>query len=352
MKNVIPLFTLLVALSFNSQAQDVTIPDANFKAYLVGNASINTNSDTEIQVSEANAFSGEIACYNLGISDLTGIEEFTSLTALNANTNSLQYVDLSQNVALTTVLLNQNNLDSMYLGTNSNIDTLLCAINSLDSVDFISGCLNLVMFNAADNLDLTYVDFSANLELKYLFLANCKLSQIDVSQNVEMTIFDCRYNMLPFLDLSLNPALEIVHVQASGLLTMNLANGTNTLITQFTAHDNFDLTCIQVDDPVYSTANWPSVEINASFSTDCLLGAEDLEMGSISIFPNPATDVLHIEGLNESVIKVQILDVYGKAVQDVANNDLDIDISALPSGAYFLRLDTTGGINVKRFIKK
>ena len=31
----------------------VTIPDANFKAYLVGNSAINSNGDTEIQISEA-----------------------------------------------------------------------------------------------------------------------------------------------------------------------------------------------------------------------------------------------------------------------------------------------------------
>ncbi|MGB1019450.1 MAG: hypothetical protein ACPGVH_10260, partial [Chitinophagales bacterium] len=57
----------------------VTIPDANFKAYLVGNALINTNGNTEIECSEASAFSGTMNCGNLSISDLTGIESFTAL---------------------------------------------------------------------------------------------------------------------------------------------------------------------------------------------------------------------------------------------------------------------------------
>jgi hypothetical protein len=39
--------------------KNVNIPDANFKAYLVGNKAININGDTEIQVSEASAFKGE-----------------------------------------------------------------------------------------------------------------------------------------------------------------------------------------------------------------------------------------------------------------------------------------------------
>ena len=70
---------LLISMGFfaiPSIGQNVTIPDANFKAYLVGNTSINTNMDTEIQVSEANSFSGEISCGSMNISDLTGIEEF------------------------------------------------------------------------------------------------------------------------------------------------------------------------------------------------------------------------------------------------------------------------------------
>ena len=33
--------------------QNVNIPDANFKAYLVANSLINTNGDTEVQISEA-----------------------------------------------------------------------------------------------------------------------------------------------------------------------------------------------------------------------------------------------------------------------------------------------------------
>ena len=56
-----------------AHAQNVHIPDANFKAALVANAAINTNGDTEIQISEAVAFSGEIDVSEKGIADLTGI---------------------------------------------------------------------------------------------------------------------------------------------------------------------------------------------------------------------------------------------------------------------------------------
>jgi hypothetical protein len=57
------LFILgLTNIAISISAQVVNIPDANFKAYLVGNYSINTNHDSEIQVSEAVAFTGSINC--------------------------------------------------------------------------------------------------------------------------------------------------------------------------------------------------------------------------------------------------------------------------------------------------
>ena len=72
----------ITSITIGVSAQNVNIPDTNFKAYLVGNTGINTNADNEIQVTEAQAFSGYIICDGLGITDLTGIEEFTALTGL------------------------------------------------------------------------------------------------------------------------------------------------------------------------------------------------------------------------------------------------------------------------------
>lgn len=60
MKKIYLCFTLLIFVQLRSLAQDVTIPDSIFKSSLVSNTLINTNFDTEIQVSEALAFTGGI----------------------------------------------------------------------------------------------------------------------------------------------------------------------------------------------------------------------------------------------------------------------------------------------------
>ena len=56
------LLLILLCLPMIGFGQNVYIPDANFKASLVGQPSINTNGDAEIQVSEATAFIGQIQC--------------------------------------------------------------------------------------------------------------------------------------------------------------------------------------------------------------------------------------------------------------------------------------------------
>ena len=115
--------------------QNVNIPDANFKAYLVGNTSINTNGDSEIQVSEANSFSGIINCNGLlgsVINDLTGIEAFINLTEINIENNNVTNLDLSNNTSLTFVDAENNNLVSINLGNNTSLSYLDCSNNQLN----------------------------------------------------------------------------------------------------------------------------------------------------------------------------------------------------------------------------
>ena len=100
----------------SNQAQEIDIPDANFKAYLVGNVYINTNGDDEIQASEASAYTGGIYCQSIYISSLTGIEAFTALTELYCSSNKLTFLDVSKNTALTYLYCEGNQFDCVPIG--------------------------------------------------------------------------------------------------------------------------------------------------------------------------------------------------------------------------------------------
>ena len=153
------LLGTLTLITFGVNAQNVNIPDANFKAYLVGESSINTNADAEIQISEASAFTGTINCSNLNISDLTGIEAFSSLTFLYVNDNNLSSVDLSQNTALVRLICPNNNLNSLDLSSNTNLEFLSCGDNVLTSLNVANGNnVNFTVFVANNNPNLTCIE--------------------------------------------------------------------------------------------------------------------------------------------------------------------------------------------------
>ena len=126
------LLLLLLALPLFSFGQNVNIPDANFKAYLVGDSAINTNGDKEIQVREASAFNDTIRCISMNISNLKGLEAFTALTNLRCNYNQLTSLDISQNTALTYLDCQNNQLTSLDVSKNTALTYLECGGNQFD----------------------------------------------------------------------------------------------------------------------------------------------------------------------------------------------------------------------------
>ena len=219
------LLFLSVFLSAHLFAQNVNIPDANFKSYLVGNSAINTNSDTEIQLSEASAFTGTIDCNGQNIYDLTGIEAFTALISLNCQGNQIASLDLSTNTAL---------------------ETIYCGVNQLTSLDLSS------------NTSLTFLDCFGN-----------QLTSLDVSNNTSLGLMGCGSNQLASLDVSNNTVLTVLFCDNNQLECLNVKNGNNTYLINLLASGNPNLTCIEVDDVNYSTANWTSIDPWAYFNTDC-----------------------------------------------------------------------------------
>ena len=153
------LLTLISVLALNSYAQNVNIPDANFKAYLVGNTQINTNGDAEIQVSEATAFGGSIEISFSSISDLTGIEAFTALTELSCENNQLTSLDVTQNTALTWFGCSYNQLTSLDVSNNIALTYFYCVANQLQCLNIKNGNnTSLNSFTAWNNPNLTCIE--------------------------------------------------------------------------------------------------------------------------------------------------------------------------------------------------
>ena len=182
------LLLILLCLPFIGFGQNVYIPDANFKAYLVGEPSINTNGDSEIQLIEANTFNGQIECSFLNIADLTGIEEFSSVTGLNCRGNQIPIIDVSNNTSLTLFDCSYNQLTDIDISSNPNIDTFICNSNfqliSLDIKNSNNIYMTYVIMSQNPNLscinvdDTTWSNFNwtvsnGNIDPQHYFSENC-----------------------------------------------------------------------------------------------------------------------------------------------------------------------------------
>ncbi|UXP32721.1 T9SS type A sorting domain-containing protein [Reichenbachiella agarivorans] len=246
---------------------NVYIPDTNFKSYLLGNAAINTNGDSEIQCSEAAAFNGTIDCSSSSITSLTGIEAFTSLTELACYSNTIGSLDVSANTSLTRLSCNNNSMTSLTLGNNTALERLYCNNNQIQTLN-LSQNTGLEILICHSNA-LSSLDVSANTAITDLRCYNNQIESLGLSTNTSLQILQCHDNGLTDLDVSANGQLTQLQCGGNEIEVLNVQNGNNTNFTVFDALTNSELTCIQVDDETYSTANWPNKPSWSTYSTDC-----------------------------------------------------------------------------------
>lgn len=76
----------------------------------------------------------------------------------------------------------------------------------------------------------------------------------------------------------------------------------------------------------------------------------------LALYPNPATDIVNIEGLKpDDVRSINIYDQIGRKTAEpftTSNNKTSISTSNLPSGIYYLMVDTRNGIATGTFVKQ
>jgi len=125
-------------------------------------------------------------------------------------------------------------------------------------------------------------------------------------------------------------------------LMFNLASAFNQDIS------NWCVTNI-VSEPTVFSDNSPLIETNKPVWGTCpSLGIDNLNQLDISIYPNPASDKLHIDGL--VVQDVVIYSIDGKEVLNISNQNT-IDVSSLSKGVYFIRVSDGINVSTNKLIK-
>ena len=136
------------------------------------------------------------------------------------------------------------------------------------------------------------------------------------------------------------------NVYADTALLVNVTDTTFT-VTGLTANTQY---CFAVAAVNSTDESEKSAVVCATTWVDAI---EELS-ASFNIYPNPVSDKLYIETLTQThTLTVEIYDVYGRQ-QSMVNGQQStvIDVTNLNSGVYFVKVVTSEGEAVKRFIKK
>jgi uncharacterized repeat protein (TIGR01451 family) len=103
---------------------------------------------------------------------------------------------------------------------------------------------------------------------------------------------------------------------------------------------------------IYFDYNFP-IETNTATTTVALLAKDTFENQSVSVYPNPVKDKLHITA-NGNITSIQLFDVQGRLISTSVENSSNVafDLSKNSVGVYFVKVHTNNGVKVEKIIKQ
>ncbi|MBW1298455.1 immunoglobulin-like domain-containing protein [Aquimarina litoralis] len=314
-------FVFFLLIKFFAFSQETYVPDDNFEAYLESIGAGNYIDNDNLVLSGSIAVITDLDISGLGISDLTGIEDFTALTDLTAISNSLTSLDLTANTNLLRVNVSDNNLTSFDFrnGMNGFIQSFDAIANynlTCITVDDVS-LSSLVLWNVDaaitsfsedcvwtnvldDNFENYLETHDANGNLVSVgdvtsmgngianddYVTTAKISSVtslDISSKMiaditgiedftALEILDFSTNGVGDFDLSNNTTLKELYCASNGMSSIDIAANVNLEILDCSDNSNTNINV---------STNVKLKELNISTN-----GATSLNLGNITTLEN------------------------------------------------------------------
>jgi hypothetical protein len=85
-----------------------------------------------------------------------------------------------------------------------------------------------------------------------------------------------------------------------------------------------------------------------------LVSIKEIDEAHIIITPNPTNGEFKVSSLKFKVTGIEVFDIFGRTVgtNRCVRPETTIDISHLPSGIYFIRIQTETGTVTKKIVKQ
>lgn len=301
------LLLVLAILPASSEAQIVNIPNPDFKDVLVNRAVLDTDgdfipdtdvdldNDGEIQVSEA-AAPTLLDISGFGLTDIAGIEAFTSLTFFRCGQNKL---DSLANLppSITSIELNENGMVHLDLSNNQALTFLYAPENKFKTLDL----------SPLDKINLCYVPI--NPELEFLNVKNGSFITSSCDRDI--------------LGIDLCPKLKYICCNANDIeCVKQIAVETNQT----------DILCD-----------------TACGGLDIISTNHELGNNTIQVYPNPSSHFIKIETNSSLDYQINLYDLNGQLLLNQQDKST-INVSNFPTGIYLL--EVINSLNGKRVIEK
>ena len=353
MKVIVLTLSILIT-TVNYFSQKTYIPDDGFESYLISEGYDNILDDsvttanivgvTELIMNYPDALVPEIH-------DLTGIEDFSSLTTLMVNNNQLNSININNLNALRFLQCDDNNIAYLDLSNNSYLEELYCNNNNITHFD-LSNNYYLEELYCNDN-NINYLDVSNNPYLEKLYFNDNSLNYIDVSNNTNLTHLYCESNPINELYLGNNHNLIQLSAIDCSLLCLNLRSSNSIPINLqrlwigFHIASNPNLNCIEVDDLAYylyyhiNNPNSTNFQYTGAYSDNCnntcsSMNTENL-ISKLHIYPNPTNKNINISIDNfNGNIQTEVYDLIGNRLQ--ISNENTISLADYSGGIYLFKV--------------
>jgi Leucine-rich repeat (LRR) protein len=240
------LFVFVIFQTVLSFGQTTAIPDENFEQALIDQG---IDLIPVINGGVQTSWISGIVLLNVAssyITDMTGIEDFSSLRGLECSYNNLDTLNLLSNDELEVLVAHNSHINNLKLGDKpalyqlgfshndlTSLDLSLvpsleyfdCSHNALESLN-LDNCSNLewldFSYNHIETIDLTY-----NINLWRIECDENELELINVDTQELLSHLICRSNNISFLDVSSNPNLEELYCQYNEIDTLLLGEKPN-----------------------------------------------------------------------------------------------------------------------------
>ena len=233
-------YTLLfLFFSLVSYSQIINFPDANLKAKLLSsstasdvakdsngnNLKIDTNSDGEIQLSEAlNVYKLDVSTfYPANVNDIVnvaGMENFTNLRTLDCSWNQIQNLNLNSFTFLEEIAAHKNILNAVNISGLTNLKKINFNFNQLTSIS-IDNLTQLQALSIIDN-DVTSLTFNNNPNLESVYCYQNAITSLDFTGLPSLLWASCGSNQLTSVNIAGMTNLEEFLCDDNNLTNLNL----------------------------------------------------------------------------------------------------------------------------------